>query len=65
MADVKDDQQLAYSVHEQNSHFEVCSPSGRIIMVCGDKDSASHYESLLNEAHNAGYKLGYKDGRKI
>jgi hypothetical protein len=60
---VKDDPQLAYTVHEQNGRFEVCAASGRTILVCEDEGSASHYAVLLNEAHRAGYKLGYRDGR--
>lgn len=65
MLDIKDDSRLAYSVQKRNDSFEVCASSGRIIMVCGDEGSANHYMSLLNEAHKAGYKLGYKDGRKF
>ena len=64
MPDVKDDPQLAYIVQKRNTRFEICAASGRVIMVCGDEGSASHYASLLNEAHRAGYKLGYRDGRK-
>ena len=60
----KDDPQLAYSVHVRNARFEVCVASGRVILVFNDEVSASHYVTLLNEAHRAGYKLGYKDGRK-
>ena len=63
MFDVKNDPQSAYTVHEQNDRFEVCTASGRVIMVCGDTDSAAHYASLLNEAYRAGYKMGYRDGR--
>ena len=59
----KEDQQLAYTVHEQDSRFEICAASGRTILVCDDEGSASHYAALLNEAHQAGYKLGYRDGR--
>lgn len=62
MPDVKDDPQSAYSVHERNTRFEICTTSGRVVMVCGDEGSAFHYASLLNEAHRAGYKLGYKAG---
>jgi hypothetical protein len=64
MPEVKDDLQLAYTVQERNGRFEVCAASGRTILVCQDAGSASHYASLLNEAHRAGYKLGYRDGRK-
>jgi hypothetical protein len=62
MHDVKDDQQLAYTVREHDGRFEVCNASGRVIMVCADESSASHYAVLLNEAYRAGYKLGYRDG---
>ena len=64
MPDVTDDPQLAYTVNGQKDRFEVNVASGRIVMVCEDEGSASHYASLLNEAHRAGYKLGYSDGRK-
>ena len=63
MPDVKDDPQSAYTVHERGGRYEVCAASGRVIMVCDDEGSAAHYASLLNEAHKAGYKLGYRDGR--
>lgn len=62
MPDVKDDSQSAYTVHEREGLFEVRAASGRVIMVCNDENSASHYVVLLNEAYRAGYKLGYRDG---
>ena len=58
-----DEPQLVYTVQERNARFEVCTASGRTILVCADEGSAAHYASLLNEAHRAGYKLGYRDGR--
>ena len=58
-----DEPQLAYTVHEQNGRFEICAASGRVVLVYADEGSAAHYASLLNEAHRAGYKLGYRDGR--
>jgi hypothetical protein len=60
---VTNEPQLAYTVHEQNSRFEVSTASGRTILVFDDEGSAAHYAALLNEAHRAGYKLGYRDGR--
>lgn len=60
---VTDEAQLAYTVNEQDSCFEVCAASGRTILVFDDEGSAAHYAALLNEAHRAGYKLGYRDGR--
>ena len=60
----KNDPQLAYSMKAHNGRFEVNAASGRIVMVCADENSAIHYASLLNEAHQAGYKVGYRAGRK-
>ena len=65
MSEVNDEPQAAYSVHERDDRYEVCAASGRVIMVCNDQSSASHYAVLLNEAYRAGYKTGYRDGRKI
>jgi hypothetical protein len=58
-----DEPQLAYTVQERNAHFEICAASGRVVLVYADEGSAAHYAALLNEAHRAGYKLGYRDGR--
>ena len=58
-----DEPQLAYTVQKHNVRFEICTTSGRIVLVCDDEGSAAHYASLMNEAHQAGYKLGYRDGR--
>jgi hypothetical protein len=68
MPDVNDDPQLtytvqAYTVQERNTRFEVSAASGRVVLVCADEGSAAHYASLMNEAHRAGYKLGYREGR--
>lgn len=63
MTEDKDYQQTAYTVQERNARFEVCAISGRVIIVCENESSASHYMSLLNEAHRSGYKSGYRDGR--
>jgi hypothetical protein len=58
-----DDQQLAYTLQERNTRFEVCAASDRVVLVFADEGSAAHYAALLNEAHRAGYKLGYREGR--
>ena len=63
MSVVTDDQQSAYTVQERNARFEIVAASGRTILVFDDEGSAAHYAVLLNEAHRAGYKLGYRDGR--
>ncbi len=58
-----DEPQLAYTVQEHNARFEICTTSGRTVLVFADAGSASHYAALLNEAYHAGYKLGYREGR--
>ena len=50
-----------YSVNTHDGKYDVCSPTGRTVMSCGDPGSASHYASLLNEAYRSGYKAGYHD----
>jgi len=62
MHDTNDESQLAYTVQENNERYEVCTASGRVILVFTDAGSASQYAALLNEAHRAGYKQGYRDG---
>lgn len=63
MPDTTEDTQSAYTVQERGNRYEVRAASGRVIMVCNDENSASHYAVLLNEAFRAGYKSGYADGR--
>lgn len=58
-----DEPQSAYTVHKRDGRYEVCAASGRVIMVCHDESSATHYVVLLNEVYRAGYKLGYRDGQ--
>ncbi len=60
---VTDEPQLGYTVQENNDRYEVCTATGRAILVFSDAGSASHYAALLNEAYRAGYKQGYRDGR--
>ena len=63
MPDADGDSQIVYTVQENNDRYEVCTASGRIVLVFTDAGSAAHYATLLNEALRAGYKLGYRDGR--
>ena len=39
MPDVNDDPQLVYTVYENNNRFEVCTASGRIVLVFADEGS--------------------------
>lgn len=58
------DFELVYHSRKNDGNHEVISPTGQIVMVCRDSQSASHYTSLLNGAYRAGYKSGYRAGRK-
>lgn len=64
MLDIEDQQELVYTVSEQDGRYLVCAVSGRVVMVCNDESSAVHYASLLGDAYRAGYKMGYRDARK-
>lgn len=55
---------LGYGLVKKSGQIEIRNKAGRTIMVCRDQASAAHYLSLLNEAFQAGYKLGHRDGRK-
>jgi len=59
-----DESIIGYSLANKDGQFEIRNKAERAIMVCGDQTSASHYLSLLNEAFQAGYKSGYRAGRK-
>ena len=52
-----------YTTHTAAGRFEVRSQTGRVVMVCGDRDSADQYMLMLNEAYRAGFKAGYREGR--
>jgi len=52
-----------YEIAAREGRFEVCSGSGRTIVVCRDEGSAQQYAVLLNQAWALGYKAGYREGR--
>ena len=64
MFEVEDQQELHYTLREENGRFGIYAASGRNIMVCDDEGSASQYVALLNESYRAGYKSGFRDGRR-
>jgi hypothetical protein len=63
MRDLTSHEPIPYDVSDRDGRFDVRSASGRVVMSCGDEASARHYASLLNEAFDAGYKAGFRDGR--
>jgi hypothetical protein len=54
-----------YRVNERDGKFEVLNDSGSVVLVCEDKASATNYAVLLSEAYQRGYKVGYRDGKKL
>ena len=59
-----DDEQIEYRVKQDEKKFQINNSSGRTILVFRDLGSAEQYASLLNQAFLAGYKSGYREGRK-
>lgn len=64
MTEPADRRRSHYEVEERDGRYEIRTPSGRAVLVCHDAQSAQHQAALLNEAYRAGYKRGFKDGRK-
>lgn len=54
-----------HRVNERDGKFEVLNTSGNVVLVCGDEASATNYAVLLSEAYQRGYKVGYRDGKKL
>ena len=59
-----DSEEQPYGVDRHDGQFRVLDVSGRVIMVCGDESSATHYAVLLNEAYQRGSKAGYRKAKK-
>ena len=62
---MSESEEQPYGVDQQDGRFRVLDETGRVIMVCGDESSATHYAVLLSEAYRRGYKTGYRAGTKI
>ena len=54
-----------HRVNERDGKFEVLNNSGTAVLVCEDEASATNYAVLLTEAYQRGYKVGYRDGKKL
>jgi len=49
-----------YRAAEKNGAWSVVDADGRMVCACGDERNARHYETLLNQAHERGYKAGWR-----
>jgi len=45
--------------------FQVMDESDRVVLVCRDKGSADEYVVLLNNAYRKGFKVGYREGKRL
>jgi len=54
-----------YRVDERDGKFEVLDDLSNVVLVCQDEASATNYAALLGEACQRGYKMGYRDGKKL
>jgi len=61
---MSDDDRKPYRAVEKNDRWSVVDGSGRMICACGDERNARHYETLLNQAHDRGYRAGYRDAKQ-
>ncbi len=49
---------------EQGDRFRVISEAGITYIVCRGEDNARQYAMLMNKAYAAGYKSGFRDGKR-
>lgn len=60
-----DEESPAYRANQQNGVWEVQDASGRVVIACRDKRSATDYAVLLNEAYRRGYKAGDRHSKSF
>jgi len=61
---MSDDDRKPYEAVERNGMWSVVDGAGQSVCACGDERNARHYEVLLNQAHDRGYRAGYKAARQ-
>ncbi|MEN8148943.1 MAG: hypothetical protein ABFS86_03920 [Planctomycetota bacterium] len=57
---MSDEERKPYRAIEKNGMWSVVDGAGRTAAACGGEPNARHYETLLNEAHDRGYRAGYR-----
>ncbi len=57
------DPEKPYQLEEGENNYVVVDEKQRVVCTTADKMTAGHYVSLLNEAHQRGYKKGYQQGK--
>jgi len=59
-----EDDRRPYRAVEKNGRWSVVDAGGRTVAACGDERNARHYETLLNQAHERGYRAGFRDAKR-
>ncbi|MGH8023259.1 MAG: hypothetical protein ACRED1_06745 [Limisphaerales bacterium] len=59
-----DETQPPYRVQPGDDHFQVVDPAGRVMLDCGNRESAEQYALLLNQAFQRGFKAGFRAGKR-
>ncbi len=54
------DAPISYRVISEADAHAVVDSDGRQIMACRDARSAEHYASMLSQAFDPGYRIGYR-----
>ena len=60
---MSDEDRKPYEAVEKNGMWSVVDGAGHLVCACGDERNARHYEVLLNQAHDRGFKAGYHAAR--
>lgn len=60
---MSDPENEPYRADHEDGRFRVLDGTGRVVLVCGDGNSATQYAVLLNEAYRRGYKAGYRTAK--
>ncbi len=61
---MSDEDRKPYRVHEKNGMWSVVDDDGQMVCACGAEANAEHYVVLLNQAHERGYRRGYRDAKR-
>jgi hypothetical protein len=61
---MSDEERRPYRAEERDGAWGVVDGAGQTVAACGDERNARHYETLLNQAHERGYKAGYRAAKR-
>jgi len=54
-----------YRTRSTEMGFVVEGDESKLVLQCGDQQSAEQYVVLMNQAYRRGYKAGYRSARQV